>query len=157
MRSSGKEKRREHRHAVSSVSFCLSLHIFQRIHQGSPFDYFKVQMRSVAVTGIPHIGDVLTLSHPLADFDRELAAMGVPGFKAVAMIDQNVIPIAVMPSGFHDFAAVGGDDRLSEHPAVGIIEGAVRGTPAAAEIGTDLFGGRKGPDKGSRGLAISGD
>ena len=80
----------------------LRPYVVERVKLGAIFPNFKVQVDA----GDPShtasgslLGDSLPPVNVIASFDVKLSGVGVEGFEAIAMIDDNGVAITALPSG----------------------------------------------------------
>ena len=69
--------------------------------------HFKMKMRASAVAGVAGHGDLGALCNHITNLDEQGAVVRIQGFNAVAVIEDDVVAIAVRPFGYDHLAVVG--------------------------------------------------
>ena len=86
-------------------------HHIQWIHPDPTLHRLKMQVAACAVASIAHIPNNLPCRYRLTCGDGSLHHMGIACGQARAVIQQNLIAVAVVPAADQHRTAVGGEDR----------------------------------------------
>ena len=86
-------------------------HHIQWIHPDPTLHRLKMQVTACAVASIAHIPNNLPCRYRLTCGDGSLHHMGIACGQAHAVIQQNLIAVAVVPAADQHRTAVGGEDR----------------------------------------------
>ena len=82
-------------------------HHTQRINPNPALHNLKMQVETCAVAGIAYITYNLPCRYRVTSGNGSLRHMGIPRGQTRAVIQQNLVAIAVVPAGNDDRAAVG--------------------------------------------------
>ena len=91
----------------------LSLNVIQGILGSSVFNHFEMEVGPGAVPGGADGADALGGGNALPDPDVNPGEMGVPGAQAIAMVNQDTVAIAAIPTSLDDSAVGIGIDAVS--------------------------------------------
>ena len=95
-------------------------HQTQRVNPNSVLHYLKMQMEAGAVAGIAYITYNLPCRYRFTCGDGSLHHMGIACGQTRAVVQQNLIAVAVVPAADQHHAAVGSQDGVPSGAGISV-------------------------------------